>query len=125
MHPELHFLRHPVGSAGSGARTRQSILDEVEQLAGPERALREVVLVAQDLALHSVSIGVAANDVATTGQLTASSRPIVELITAVAQQDPGPACSTLPVHLDDALMMPSWPPVSRSSTSRCSTFPGR
>jgi ribosomal protein S12 methylthiotransferase len=87
------------------SRTRQSILDEVEQLAGPERALREVVLVAQDLASFGLDRSGGQRESRPTGRLTASSRPIVELITAVAQRVPWTRLLYLyPSALDDALV---------------------
>jgi ribosomal protein S12 methylthiotransferase len=87
------------------SRTRQSILDEVEQLAGPDGALREVVLVAQDLASFGLDRGAGSGRSRPTGGMSGWTRPIVELVAAVAQRVPWTRLLYLyPSALDDALV---------------------
>ncbi len=65
------------------SRTTASVLEEVDQLGGPDRTLREVVLVAQDLA--SFGLDRSAGDRRRAGLHRAGGpRPIVELVAAVA-----------------------------------------
>ncbi|MGH9081228.1 MAG: MiaB/RimO family radical SAM methylthiotransferase, partial [Acidimicrobiales bacterium] len=92
------------------SRTRESILDEVEQLAGTEQELREVVLVAQDLASFGLDRAEGGarrrlTDGRTTGRRTAGTRPIVELVAAVAARVPWTRLLYLyPSALDQALV---------------------
>jgi ribosomal protein S12 methylthiotransferase len=87
------------------SRTLESILDEVEQLAGPEQALREAVLVAQDLASFGLDRTAGQSRRRPTGRITAGTRPIVELVAAVAARVPWTRLLYLyPSALDDVLV---------------------
>ncbi len=86
------------------SRAAASILDEVEQLGGPEGSLREVVLVAQDLASYGLdrSAGKGRPD---DGRPRATTRPIADLVAAVAARVPWTRLLYLyPSALDDALV---------------------
>jgi ribosomal protein S12 methylthiotransferase len=87
------------------SRTHQSILDEVEQLAGSERGLREVVLVAQDLASFGLDRRAGSGRPRPGGGVSEWTRPIVELVAAVAQRVPWTRLLYLyPSALDDTLV---------------------
>ncbi len=86
------------------SRSVESLLDEVEQLDGPERELREVVLVAQDLASYGLDRS-ARTDGIGGGHRAETGRPITGLIAAVAAQVPWVRVLYLyPSALDDALV---------------------
>ena len=86
------------------SRPVESLLDEVEQLDGPERGLREVVLVAQDLASYGLDRSAWTEGIGG-GHRAAAGRPITGLIAAVAAQVPWVRVLYLyPSALDDALV---------------------
>jgi ribosomal protein S12 methylthiotransferase len=86
------------------SRSAEALLAEVDQLGGPERRLREVVLVAQDLASYGLDRSASGDGSGTAGR-AAAPRPIVGLIDAVAAQVPWVRVLYLyPSALDDALV---------------------
>ncbi len=94
----------PRSGVGSGPAPVESLLDEVEQLDGPERGLREVVLVAQDLASYGLDRSARTEGIGG-GHRAAAGRPITGLIAAVAAQVPWVRVLYLyPSALDDALV---------------------
>jgi ribosomal protein S12 methylthiotransferase len=87
------------------SRTVDSILAEVDQLAGPERTLREVVLVAQDLASFALDRSAGRTVPRIDGPAVGGHRPIVELVGAVAERvDRVRLLYLYPSTLDDALV---------------------
>jgi len=94
------------------SRTAQSILDEVDQLAAGGDGLREVVLVAQDLASYGLdrsgrTAGGADDDLDSPrrGTATGGSKPIVDLVRAVSGRVERTRLLYLyPSTLDDALV---------------------
>ncbi len=87
------------------SRSAESILDEIEQLFGPEQSLREVVLVAQDLASYGLDRSAAGGHPGAGGRKVGATRPIVDLVAAVAARVPWTRLLYLyPSALDDALV---------------------
>ncbi|HEV3131627.1 MAG TPA: MiaB/RimO family radical SAM methylthiotransferase [Acidimicrobiales bacterium] len=87
------------------SRTTASILAEVDQLAGPEGTLREVVLVAQDLSSFALDRSGGRTEPRLDGPATGGNRPIVELVAAVAERVRWTRLLYLyPSTLDDALV---------------------
>jgi ribosomal protein S12 methylthiotransferase len=87
------------------SRSTQSILAEVDQLNGPTGALREVVLVAQDLSSFALDRSRARIEPTLDGPAAAGGRPIVDLVAAVAERVPWVRLLYLyPSTLDDALV---------------------
>lgn len=85
------------------SRTPTAILEELEQLGGPDGSLGEVVLVAQDLA--SYGLDRSAGDGRGRPRSSNRRRPIVELVEAVATRVPRTRLLYLyPSSLDDALV---------------------
>ncbi|HUY67664.1 MAG TPA: 30S ribosomal protein S12 methylthiotransferase RimO [Acidimicrobiales bacterium] len=86
------------------SRTVGSILDEVDQLSGPGHALREVVLVAQDLSSFALDRS-GGRTGRIDGPAVGGRRPIVDLVAAVAARVPWTRLLYLyPSTLDDALV---------------------
>jgi len=87
------------------SRTVGSILDEVEQLGGPDGTLREVVLVAQDLSSFALDRSAGRTRPRIDGPAVGGRRPIVDLVAAVAARVPWTRLLYLyPSTLDDALV---------------------
>jgi ribosomal protein S12 methylthiotransferase len=87
------------------SRTTQSILAEVDQLAGPGGSLREVVLVAQDLSSFALDRSTGRTVPRLDGPAVGRPRPIVELVEAVAGRvDWVRLLYLYPSTLDDALV---------------------
>jgi ribosomal protein S12 methylthiotransferase len=89
------------------SRTHSSILDEVDQLGGPDRTLGEVVLVAQDLSSFDLdrSGGAAGPTRSRGGRAPGATRPIVDLVAAVSERVRWTRLLYLyPSTLDDALV---------------------
>ena len=88
------------------SRSVASILAEVEELGGPDRTLREVVLVAQDLSSFALDRSDRSEAGGVRPRATAgSTRPIVDLVAAVAAEVPWTRLLYLyPSTLDDALV---------------------
>lgn len=87
------------------SRTTESILAEVDQLAGPDGGLREVVLVAQDLSSFALDRSTGRTEPRIDGPAVGALRPIVELVAAVAARVPWTRLLYLyPSTLDDALV---------------------
>ena len=87
------------------SRTTESILAEVDQLAGPAGTLREVVLVAQDLSSFALDRSTGRTEPRIDGPAIGAHRPIVELVAAVAARVPWTRLLYLyPSTLDDALV---------------------
>ncbi len=68
------------------SRSTQSVLDEVDQLGGPDGLLREVVLVAQDLSSFALDRSSGRTVPRLDGPAVGGRRPIVELVEAVARR---------------------------------------
>jgi len=68
------------------SRSTQSILDEVDQLGGPDGLLREVVLVAQDLSSFALDRSTGRTVPRLDGPAVGGQRPIVKLVDAVARR---------------------------------------
>ncbi len=102
------FCAIPSFRGAQRSRSAASILDELEQLDGPRQPLREVVLVAQDLA--SYGLDRSDRDRRRPGPgprrgAGATTRPIVELVAAVAARVPWTRLLYLyPSALDDELV---------------------
>jgi ribosomal protein S12 methylthiotransferase len=87
------------------SRTTASILAEVEQLGGPDGRLREVVLVAQDLSSFALDRSGGRVRTPLDGPAAGGTRPIVELVGAVAERVRWVRLLYLyPSTLDDALV---------------------
>ena len=87
------------------SRTTRSILDEVGQLGGPDGRLREVVLVAQDLSSFALDRSTGRTEPRLDGPAVGGSRPIVDLVEAVARRVAWVRLLYLyPSTLDDALV---------------------
>ena len=87
------------------SRTTASILAEVEQLGGPDGLLREVVLVAQDLSSFALDRSGGRVRSSMDGPAAGGTRPIVELVGAVAERVRWVRLLYLyPSTLDDALV---------------------
>jgi ribosomal protein S12 methylthiotransferase len=87
------------------SRTTASLLAEVEQLAGPDGLLREVVLVAQDLSSFALDRSGDRVRSPLDGPAAGGTRPIVELVGAVAERVRWVRLLYLyPSTLDDALV---------------------
>jgi len=87
------------------SRTTASILAEVEQLGGPDSLLREVVLVAQDLSSFALDRSGGRVRSPLDGPAAGGTRPIVELVGAVAERVRWVRLLYLyPSTLDDALV---------------------
>jgi ribosomal protein S12 methylthiotransferase len=87
------------------SRTSESILAEVDQLAGPSGTLREVVLVAQDLSSFALDRSTGRKVPRIDGPAVGGHRPIVELVEAVAGRvDWVRLLYLYPSTLDDALV---------------------
>jgi ribosomal protein S12 methylthiotransferase len=87
------------------SRTTESILAEVDQLAGPDGTLREVVLVAQDLSSFALDRSTGRVVPRIDGPAVGGHRPIVELVEAVAERvDWVRLLYLYPSTLDDALV---------------------
>ena len=87
------------------SRTTESILAEVDQLAGPDSTLREVVLVAQDLSSFALDRSNGRTVPRIDGPAVGGHRPIVELVEAVAGRvDWVRLLYLYPSTLDDALV---------------------
>ncbi len=98
------FCAIPSFRGAQRSRTAAAILGELDQLAGPQRSLREVVLVAQDLASYGLdrSDGDRRRPRHEGG---APIRPIIELVAAVAARVPRTRLLYLyPSALDDQLV---------------------
>ncbi len=82
-----------------------SILAEVDELGGPDGALREVVLVAQDLASFALDRSSGRTEPRLDGPAVGGNRPIVDLVEAVAGRvDWVRLLYLYPSTLDDALV---------------------
>ena len=87
------------------SRPVRSILDEVDQLGGPDGSLREVVLVAQDLSSFALDRSTGRTERGMDGPAVAGNRPIVELVRAVSRRVGWVRLLYLyPSTLDDALV---------------------
>ncbi len=87
------------------SRTIGSILDEVDELGGPDGGLREVVMVAQDLASFALDRSTGRIAPRLDDPTVGGSRPIVELVAAVAARVPRTRLLYLyPSALDDGLV---------------------
>src|ERR1019366_5477104 len=87
------------------SRTTASILAEVEQLGGPDGLLREVVLVAQDLSSFALDRSGGPVRSPMDGPAAGGTRPIVEVVGAVAERVRWVRLLYLyPSTLDDALV---------------------
>ena len=87
------------------SRSTGSILAEVDQLAGPDGLLREVVLVAQDLSSFALDRSTGRTEPRPDGPATGGHRPIVDLVEAVARRVAWVRLLYLyPSTLDDALV---------------------
>ncbi len=87
------------------SRSTESILDEVDQLGGPDGMLREVVLVAQDLSSFALDRSTGRTVPRLDGPAVGGQRPIVELVEAVARRVGWVRLLYLyPSTLDDALV---------------------
>ncbi len=87
------------------SRTTESILAEVDQLGGPDGILQEVVLVAQDLSSFALDRSEGRAEPGLDGPAVGGSRPIVELVAAVAARVRWIRLLYLyPSTLDDALV---------------------
>ncbi len=87
------------------SRSTGSILAEVDQLAGPDGLLREVVLVAQDLSSFALDRSTDRTRSRPDGPATGGHRPIVDLVEAVARRvDWVRLLYLYPSTLDDALV---------------------
>ena len=87
------------------SRSTEAILAEVDQLSGPEGALREVVLVAQDLSSFALDRSRGRIEPSLDGPAASRGRPIVDLVAAVSQRVRWVRLLYLyPSTLDDALV---------------------
>ncbi len=87
------------------SRTTVSILTEIEQLAGGDCPLQEVVLVAQDLSSFALDRSGGRTEPRLDGPATGGNRPIVDLVNAVAARVPWTRLLYLyPSTLDDSLV---------------------
>jgi ribosomal protein S12 methylthiotransferase len=87
------------------SRSTESILAEVDQLGGSGAALREVVLVAQDLSSFALDRSTGRTVPRIDGPAVGGNRPIVELVGAVSALVPWTRLLYLyPSTLDDALV---------------------
>jgi ribosomal protein S12 methylthiotransferase len=87
------------------SRSTESILDEVEQLGGPDGLLREVVLVAQDLSSFALDRSTGRTVPRLDGPSVGGHRPIVDLVEAVTRHVGWVRLLYLyPSTLDDALV---------------------
>jgi ribosomal protein S12 methylthiotransferase len=87
------------------SRSTESILVEVDQLAGPDGTLREVVLVAQDLSSFALDRSTGRTLPRLDGPAVGGNRPIVDLVRAVAERVAWVRLLYLyPSTLDDALV---------------------
>ena len=87
------------------SRSTGSILAEVDQLAGPDGLLREVVLVAQDLSSFALDRSTDRMQSRPDGGAAGGHRPIVDLVEAVARRvDWVRLLYLYPSTLDDALV---------------------
>ncbi len=87
------------------SRSRQSILAEADQLGATTGALREVVLVAQDLSSFALDRSTGRTVPALDGPAVGANRPIVELVRAVSERVAWTRLLYLyPSTLDDALV---------------------
>ncbi len=87
------------------SRSTESIVAEVDQLAGPDGTLREVVLVAQDLSSFALDRSTGRTEPRLDGPAVGGNRPIVDLVQAVAERVAWVRLLYLyPSTLDDALV---------------------
>jgi ribosomal protein S12 methylthiotransferase len=87
------------------SRSTASILEEVDQLGAGTGGLREVVLVAQDLSSFALDRSTGRTEPRIDGPAVGGSRPIVDLVAAVAARVPWTRLLYLyPSTLDDALV---------------------
>jgi ribosomal protein S12 methylthiotransferase len=87
------------------SRSVDSILNEVDQLSGPDGTLREVVLVAQDLSSFALDRSTGRVEPRLDGPAVGTHRPIVELVATVATRVRWTRLLYLyPSTLDDALV---------------------
>ena len=87
------------------SRSTSSILEEVDQLGAGTGALREVVLVAQDLSSFALDRSTGRTEPRIDGPAVGGNRPIVDLVAAVAARVPWTRLLYLyPSTLDDALV---------------------
>jgi ribosomal protein S12 methylthiotransferase len=87
------------------SRSTASILSELEQLAGPDGTLREVVLVAQDLSSFALDRSGGRSEPRLDGPAVGGNRPIVDLVAAVTTHVEWTRLLYLyPSTLDDALV---------------------
>jgi ribosomal protein S12 methylthiotransferase len=87
------------------SRTTESILAEVDQLAGGEGSLREVVLVAQDLSSFALDRSGGRTEPRLDGPEVGGNRPIVDLVASVSARVAWTRLLYLyPSTLDDALV---------------------
>ena len=87
------------------SRSTASIVAEVDQLAGPDGSLHEVVLVAQDLSSFALDRSTGRTEPRLDGPAVGGNRPIVDLVKAVAERVAWVRLLYLyPSTLDDALV---------------------
>jgi ribosomal protein S12 methylthiotransferase len=87
------------------SRSTESIVAEVDQLAGPDGSLQEVVLVAQDLSSFALDRSTGRTEPRLDGPAVGGNRPIVDLVQAVAERVAWVRLLYLyPSTLDDALV---------------------
>ena len=87
------------------SRSTASIVAEVDQLAGPDGSLHEVVLVAQDLSSFALDRSTGRTEPRLDGPAVGGNRPIVDLVQAVAERVAWVRLLYLyPSTLDDALV---------------------
>jgi ribosomal protein S12 methylthiotransferase len=80
------FCAIPTFRGKQRSRSTESIVAEVDQLAGPDGALREVVLVAQDLSSFALDRSTGRTVPRLDGPAVGGNRPIVDLVQAVAER---------------------------------------
>jgi len=99
------FCAIPSFRGAQRSRSVESILTEVDDLDGRANALREVVLVAQDLASFALDRSSGATHRDPDSPFRSGRRPIVELVTEVSRRVPWTRLLYLyPSTLDDALI---------------------
>ncbi|MHB1518246.1 MAG: MiaB/RimO family radical SAM methylthiotransferase [Acidimicrobiales bacterium] len=99
------FCAIPSFRGSQRSRTTGSILDELEQLTRSDSPLGEVVLVAQDLASYGLDHSPVPGDGRSAGRTAGRSRPIVDVMAAVAERVPWVRLLYLyPSSLDDGLV---------------------
>ncbi len=87
------------------SRTVASILEEIDQLGGPDGSLAEVVLVAQDLSSFALDRSGGRTEPRLDGPAVGGNRPIVDLVAQVAERARWTRLLYLyPSTLDDALV---------------------